>query len=126
MFNRLSARAKREGCTFHAARDFHVVGIYAILPTLLRTRAFFFHDGDDDDDDGTGPLDLLMTAMALLVGVPLLRLWWYHLQTILCKGQTTNEDMRGERVLCFALLKVYCFYACSGGYWNCRWDTITP
>eukprot|EP00903_Cladosiphon_okamuranus_P006968 g6782.t1 len=43
----------------------------------------------------SGPLDLLMTAMALLVGVPLLRLWWYHIQTILCKGQTTNENIRG-------------------------------
>ncbi|CAM9814502.1 unnamed protein product [Pylaiella littoralis] len=43
----------------------------------------------------SGPMDLLMTAMALLVGIPLLRLWWYHTQTILCKGQTTNEDMRG-------------------------------
>lgn len=43
-----------------------------------------------------GPLDLFMVAMALLVGVPLLRLWWYHVQTILWKGQTTNEDMRGN------------------------------
>ncbi|CAM9773666.1 unnamed protein product, partial [Laminaria digitata] len=41
------------------------------------------------------PVDLLMVAMALLVGIPLLRLWWYHVQTILGKGQTTNEDMRG-------------------------------
>lgn len=46
-----------------------------------------------------GPVDLLMTAMALLVGIPLLRLWWYHLQTILCKGQTTNEDMRGTQLV---------------------------
>lgn len=35
-------------------------------------------------------------AMAFIVGMPLLRLWWYHVQTILCKGQTTNEDIRGE------------------------------
>ena len=37
-----------------------------------------------------------MVAMALLVVIPLMRLWWYHVQTILGKGQTTNEDMRGE------------------------------
>lgn len=56
-----------------------------------------------------GPVDLLMTAMALLVGIPLLRLWWYHLQTILCKGQTTNEDMRGTEAV-----------ESSGSLFDCR------
>lgn len=37
----------------------------------------------------------MMVALALVVGIPLSRLWWYHVQTILGKGETTNEDMRG-------------------------------
>lgn len=45
----------------------------------------------------TGPLDLLMVAMAPLVGIPLSRLWWYHVHTILGNGLTTNEDIRSEQ-----------------------------
>lgn len=54
-----------------------------------------------------GPLDLLMLAMALLVGIPLSRLWWYHVQTILGKGQTTNEDVRGTAVLRYTVIRYY-------------------
>ncbi|CAN0035970.1 unnamed protein product, partial [Ectocarpus fasciculatus] len=77
-----------------------VVLIFFMMAAMLtRLVLRVLVDGDGSVESvlevvASGPVDLLMTAMALLVGIPLLRLWWYHLQTILCKGQTTNEDMR--------------------------------
>ncbi|CAN0554308.1 unnamed protein product, partial [Ectocarpus sp. 12 AP-2014] len=72
---------------------------FMMAAVLARLVLRVLVDGDGSVESvlevvASGPVDLLMTAMALLVGIPLLRLWWYHLQTILCKGQTTNEDMR--------------------------------
>ncbi|CAN0279155.1 unnamed protein product, partial [Ectocarpus sp. 4 AP-2014] len=72
---------------------------FMMVAVLARLVLRVLVDGDGSVESvfevvASGPVDLLMTAMALLVGIPLLRLWWYHLQTILCKGQTTNEDMR--------------------------------
>eukprot|EP00752_Nemacystus_decipiens_P006989 g6269.t1 len=77
-----------------------VLIFYMMAAILARVVLRLVVEGDGSVEKGleivaSGPLDLLLTAMALLVGVPLLRLWWYHVQTILCKGQTTNEDMRG-------------------------------
>lgn len=59
--------------------------------------------------DGTGPVDLLMIAMAIVIGLPLFRLWLYHVHTILGKGQTTNEDMRREIRVGAAAVATACF-----------------
>lgn len=68
-------------------RPLHPPPSAATTPSLR----FAYVTGDD-----TGPVDLLIIAMAIVVGLPLFRLWLYHVYTILGKGQTTNEDMRRE------------------------------
>ncbi|CAM9679847.1 unnamed protein product, partial [Scytosiphon promiscuus] len=78
-----------------------VLIFYMMLAVVARVVLRVVVEGDGSIEKAleivaSGPLDLVMIAMALLVGIPLLRLWGYHVQTILCKGQTTNEDMRGE------------------------------